>query len=94
MSTGGRTAASVLGVSWHQRKLSDLRVSEGRFIDRLDEERHAQVAVVGAAVRRDLFGVGTAVGGRLKINDVWCRGYKSRQTATGTNINREIGGLN
>lgn len=71
MSVDGRTAASVLGVSWRQRELSDLRVAEGRFIDRLDEDRHAQVAVVGAGVRRDLFGVGPALGGQLKINDVW-----------------------
>jgi putative ABC transport system permease protein len=55
MSVDGRTAASVLGVSWRQRELSDLRVAEGRFIDRLDEDRHAQVAVVGAGVRRPLW---------------------------------------
>ncbi len=71
MSVGGRTAASVLGVSWRQRELSDLGVAEGRFIDRLDEDRHAQVAVIGAGVRRDLFGVAAALGGQLKINDVW-----------------------
>jgi putative ABC transport system permease protein len=71
MSVDGRTAASVLGVSWHQQDLSGLEVADGRFIDRLDEEQHAQVAVIGSAVRRDLFGVGPALGRALKVNDVW-----------------------
>ncbi|NKB89574.1 MAG: FtsX-like permease family protein [Acidobacteria bacterium] len=71
MSVDGRTAASVFGVSWHQQDLSDLNVADGRFIDRLDEEQHAQVAVIGAGVRRDLFGVESAIGRELKVNDVW-----------------------
>jgi putative ABC transport system permease protein len=37
----------------------------------MDESTHAQVCVIGPAVRRDLFGYGPAVGGLVKINDVW-----------------------
>ncbi len=71
MAVGARTEASVLGVTWQHAELSGLTVREGRFIDRLDEERHAQVAVVGAGVRRDLFGVQPSIGAHLKVNDTW-----------------------
>ncbi len=71
MAVESRTEGSVIGVSYRQAELSGLRVSEGRFLDRLDEERHAQVAVIGAGIRRDLYGVQTALGNQLKINDVW-----------------------
>src|SRR6201999_4656981 len=44
---------------------------EGRFLDAADGPRHAQVCVIGAAVRRDLFGADPALGKDVKINDVW-----------------------
>jgi putative ABC transport system permease protein len=72
MSAGGRSDdATVFGVSHRQAGLAGLGVAEGRFLDRRDELEHAQVAVIGAEVRRDLFGYGQAVGGDLKVNDVW-----------------------
>jgi putative ABC transport system permease protein len=72
LSASGRTeGALVYGVSAAQAALSHLVLSEGRFLDALDERRHGQVCVVGPLVRRDLFGYGPALGQRLKINDVW-----------------------
>lgn len=71
MAPGARTEGTVLGVSYLHNELSNLRLQEGRFIDILDERSHAQVCVIGAGVRRDLFGVGPALGGHLKINEVW-----------------------
>ncbi|MFQ5742282.1 MAG: ABC transporter permease [Acidobacteriota bacterium] len=71
MAPGARSEGSVIGVSHHQAELSHLRIGEGRFFDILDEERHAQVCVIGPGVRRDLFGVEPAAGRQLKINDVW-----------------------
>jgi putative ABC transport system permease protein len=71
MAPGARTEATVLGVSHLQDRLSNLRLAEGRFLDVLDELRHAQVCVIGPGIRRDLFGVGRALGGQLKINEVW-----------------------
>lgn len=71
IAPGSRTRATVLGVSWHHADLSVLEIGEGRFLDLLDEERHAQVCVIGGNVRRDLFGVGPALGRTLKINDTW-----------------------
>ena len=48
-----------------------MRLSEGRFFDAYDEQTHAQVCVIGPRVARDLFGYEDALGGRVKINDVW-----------------------
>jgi putative ABC transport system permease protein len=67
-----RTEATVYGVSYRHHELVSLPLSEGRFIDALDEKEHAQVCVVGTAVRRSLFAYGSALGRRLKINDLWC----------------------
>jgi putative ABC transport system permease protein len=63
--------ARVLGVTHRQRDLSHLALERGRFLDPLDEKEHAQVAVVGPRVARDLFGYSEPLGRQLKINDVW-----------------------
>jgi putative ABC transport system permease protein len=49
-----------------------LGIDEGRFIDIGDEHSHAQACVLGAAARRELFGVAPALGQSVKVNDVWC----------------------
>jgi putative ABC transport system permease protein len=63
--------AKVLGVTYRQRELSHLIIDRGRFLDPLDEKEHAQVAVVGPQVARDLFGHDEPLGRQLKVNDVW-----------------------
>ncbi len=65
------TEAKVYGVSHEQDELVRLVPQRGRFLDRLDELRHAQVAVIGPGVARDLFGSDDPLGRLLKINDVW-----------------------
>ena len=72
LSGQGKTSAKVYGVSYQQTQLIHLSFTEGRFLDGMDEASHAQVCVLGAGVRRDLFGVAPALGQRVKINDVWC----------------------
>ena len=67
----GKTEASVYGVVHAYDRLTDLELAEGRFLDAGDEVAHAQVAVVGPRVRRDLFGYGPALGEAVKVNDVW-----------------------
>ncbi len=69
--TGKSDGTAVFGVTPVHAALSNLEVAEGRFLDPLDESTHAQVCVIGPAVRRDLFGYGPAVGKVVKINDVW-----------------------
>ncbi len=70
--SGGRTTeASALGVSASYARLTSLDVVEGRFLDAKDERDHAQVAVIGEAVRRELFGSDAALGAVLKVDDLW-----------------------
>ncbi len=67
----GRSEAKLHGVSYRHADLVSLPLAEGRFLDADDERTHAQVCVVGSAVRRDLFGAAPAVGQDLKVNDLW-----------------------
>jgi len=71
LSEGGRSEAEVHGVGADWPELVRVALAEGRFFDLEDERRHAQVAVLGPAARRDLFGYAPAVGGRIRVNDVW-----------------------
>ena len=71
ISAAGKTTAVVYGVSARHAGLARLELTEGRFLDPLDESTHAQVAVIGPGVRRDLFGYGPALGQLFKVNDVW-----------------------
>ena len=68
---GGKSEPKVYGVSWRHDELVHLDVGDGRFLSEADERTHAQVCVIGDAVRRDLFGWESAVGKDLKVNDVW-----------------------
>jgi putative ABC transport system permease protein len=61
----------VYGVAHDHQRLAHLEVGEGRFLDSTDEARHAQVAVIGPGIRRDLFGYEPALGRDIKVNDVW-----------------------
>jgi len=71
LSAGGKSEATVYGVSQDYARLASLDVEAGRFFDAADERDLAQVCVIGAATRRDLFGAGPAIGEHVKINDVW-----------------------
>jgi putative ABC transport system permease protein len=71
LSAAGKAHAAVYGVSARHAQLAHLELAEGRFLDPLDEKTHAQVAVIGPGVRRDLFGYGPALGQVFKVNDVW-----------------------
>jgi putative ABC transport system permease protein len=72
ISPAGKTdGAAVYGVTPQYGDLAHLGLAEGRFLDPLDESTHAQVCVIGPEVRRDLFGYGQALGGLVKVNDVW-----------------------
>ncbi len=57
-SASGRAKGAVLGVAASYPRFVDLRLAEGRFFDALDERDFAQVCVLGAALRRELFGWG------------------------------------
>ena len=67
LAAGSKAEAKVFGVSHRQVELTHLVTSEGRFLDPLDEELHAQVCVIGPRVGRDLFGYENALGRMLPI---------------------------
>jgi len=71
IAAGAKTQGQVYGVGRRHREVTPFALREGRFIDAGDERHHAQVCVIGAAIRRDLFGADPALGKDVKINDVW-----------------------
>src|SRR5512140_2925692 len=71
LAPDGKAKGKVLGLAADYASVADVPIGEGRFFDRRDQAEHAQVAVVGPKMRRDLFGYGPAIGKQLKVNDVW-----------------------
>jgi putative ABC transport system permease protein len=71
LAPGAKTKGKVFGVSSRYREVADVGLADGRFFDARDESEHAQVAVIGQEVRRNLFGYGQVIGRQLKVNDVW-----------------------
>jgi len=88
IAAGAKTTAAVFGVGHRHREVTPFSVVEGRFIDYRDEAEHAQVCVIGAGVRRDLFGAEPALGHDIKINDLWCQvvGVLAPEPTAGTQI--------
>jgi putative ABC transport system permease protein len=70
---GYKSQAKLWGVSHRHTQASRLTLEEGRFFDEMDERAHAQVCVIGAGVRRDLFVAEKALGRFVKVNDMWLR---------------------
>jgi putative ABC transport system permease protein len=73
IADGEKAQARIWGVSHRHTEAARLDLQEGRFFDEQDERSHAQVCVIGAGVRRDLFAAGHALGRHLKVNDLWLR---------------------
>jgi putative ABC transport system permease protein len=68
-TSGGRTYenASISGTTATLAELRDLGLARGRFIQRDEELRGAQVAVIGAEVAETLFPSGEALGGSIRV---------------------------
>ncbi len=71
LAAGNKTDARLLGVSEDWASVVSVTLAEGRFLDSRDRLEHAQVCVLGASARRDLFGVDPVLGRSVKVNDVW-----------------------
>jgi putative ABC transport system permease protein len=71
IAAGTKSKPTVYGVPHDYLTAGNLGLAEGRFFDRFEQETHAQVAIIGSQVRRDLFGYGSALGHDIKVNDVW-----------------------
>ena len=91
---GYKTQAKLWGVTYRHTEATRLTLQEGRFFDAWDERSHAQVCVLGAGVRRDLFVDGEAVGRFVKVNDVWLRviGVLAADSLLGAAGGGELGG--
>jgi putative ABC transport system permease protein len=70
-SASGRSASRVFGVSPSYFETASLRILEGRFLDEYDDRTYAQVCVLGRTAKRRLFGFEPALGGAVKVQDVW-----------------------
>jgi putative ABC transport system permease protein len=88
LSHAGKSEGRVYGVSHLHPRLAGMPLAEGRFLDARDEATHAQVCVIGTAIRRDLFGAEPALGRDVKINDLWCEviGVLVGEAAGGANV--------
>lgn len=67
---GGRLRdVLVLGTSTDYLGIRSYRMSQGRFLPREDLERASAVAVLGATLRDELFGIEPAVGRMIRVGD-------------------------
>jgi putative ABC transport system permease protein len=89
LAPGAKTKGRVYGLSSRYPSVATVAVGEGRFFDSRDERDHAQVALIGQEIRRNLFGYGPAIGRQLKVNDVWLEviGILGQDPAGGGNVN-------
>jgi putative ABC transport system permease protein len=73
ISDDGRSEAEVLGVLPSHFAMTNLGLSSGRRFGEAENERYAQVCVIGPDVGRELFGGEAPIGRTLKVNHVWLR---------------------
>ena len=93
-------AVKVVGVADSYARVTNSRPDQGRFISYLDERNAARVCVLGAEVKRDLFGVNDPIGRAVRIGGdrfmvVGVMGQKNfREGKTAVikirNINRDV----
>ena len=94
LAPGAKTKGRVYGLSSRYPNAASVGVAEGRFFDSRDERDHAQVALIGQEIRRNLFGYAPAIGRQFKVNDVWLEviGILGSDPAGGANVNGIPGG--
>jgi putative ABC transport system permease protein len=59
----------VIGATADFQPVRHLDLAQGRFLPRLEPDRAAPVAVIGATVRRELFGAAPALGAWLRVGE-------------------------
>lgn len=60
---------NVVGVNEHYYSILDLSLEEGSFISKEDVRQKNSVVVLGAKLKEDLFGLGSAIGQKLRIKN-------------------------
>ena len=95
---GRRT--SLLGVEPAYASVLDLTVERGRFLTSLDQRAIVPVCVLGARLRRVLFGYRDPVGQQVRIDQGWCEvvgvlaarstGGRAGRTAAARDLDRVV----
>ncbi|MCI0663106.1 MAG: ABC transporter permease [Acidobacteria bacterium] len=67
----GKIDARVVAVDAAYLTMKNLTILNGVAFDQQDEADYAQVCVLGSTAKRSLFGFESAVGKKVKINNVW-----------------------
>jgi putative ABC transport system permease protein len=73
-TAGGRVATAVaLGTTPSYREATRLDLAAGRFLSDLDVSDRKRVVVLGAAIARSLFPLGSPLGERVRMGSEWYR---------------------
>ncbi len=59
--------ASLLGVTYEQNKVSDIRIEKGRYFTQREIDAGTNVAIIGSKIQEQLFGSRGAIGKTIKI---------------------------
>ncbi|WDE08627.1 ABC transporter permease [Thalassomonas viridans] len=70
-SAKGKSDGDALGVTASFFELSKFSLYQGRYLNTDDEQRFAQVVVLGSSSAKQLFPLGNALGQNVKINHLW-----------------------
>lgn len=68
---GRQGVAQVVGTSPEHEIVTNFRVLSGRFITALDVRDTKNICVLGAEIKQELFGYGTALGSEVRIGGSW-----------------------
>jgi putative ABC transport system permease protein len=68
---GRESKAHVVATNADYPQITGVRAEQGRFLGELDVRGAKRVAVLGASVKRDLFGFQDPIGHYVQIGDVW-----------------------
>ena len=70
-SDKARSDSRVLGVNSTYPTIQNLKLLQGAFFLKADEDANAQVCVLGIVAKQKLFGFGDVLNQQIKINDIW-----------------------
>ncbi len=73
MKGNKEAAARIIGTDYLYPEVTSFRVEEGRFITPLDVSEAKRICVIGAKVKRELFGYRSPIGHRIRIGEEWFR---------------------
>lgn len=59
--------ASLLGVTYDQNKVADIRIASGRYFTRREIDAGTNVAIIGSKIKDDVFGGRPALGKVIKV---------------------------